>query len=134
MSRRAAKAVERLREAAIREHSPHRQFNRPPAPVCTATPQDDMLAIATKVANRIRANRHAVNCGSYLLGMADGRVFVLKEQGLTTPTIVESNSRHLVGLYAANTKDGRRVQCPAPEQILGDLLEHFASLGVAVTP
>lgn len=84
-----------------------------------------MLTIATKVANRIRGNRHAVNCGSFVIGTEDGRVFVLSEQGVTTPALVEQNLSGLVGLYAANTRDGKRVQCPTVEQINGDLRHHF---------
>jgi len=138
MSIRAAKTVERSREAAIRESEPrklvaHRQFSRSPAPVCVVTPQDDMLAIATMVANRISSNRHATNCGSYVLANEAGKVFVLKEQSVTTPALVESNPRHLVGLYAANTKDLKRVRCPAPDRILIDLMQHFADLGGLVS-
>lgn len=91
-----------------------------------------MLAIAVRVANQIRSNRYSVSCGSYVLGTGDGKVFVLNEQGVTTPKLVENNTQHLVGLYAADTKDGKRVRCPAAEQILGDLLEHFSQMGMEV--
>ena len=136
MSQRAAKTVERLRERDIREREPrtlvpHRQFNRPPAPVGQASPET-MTLIADAVAKRIRTNRRAVNCGSYVLASEEGKVFVLKEQAVTTPALIAAHAPWLVGLYAANTRDNRRVKCPSADQVLDDLRAHFADIGQAV--
>ena len=141
MSARAAKCVERSREVAIREAeddvrgreprtlSPHRQMNRAPVPVCTATAQDDLAAVAALVVVRIRHNRYATNAGSFVLATNEGRVFVLKEHGPTTAALIDAHPADLVGLYAANSRDGRRGRCPDADRILGDLLDHFSQQG-----
>ena len=142
MSARAAKCVERSREVAIREVedereprtlSPHRQWNRALVPVCIASGQVDLHEIAELVVERIRRYRYATNAGSFVLATNEGRVFVLKEHGPTTAALIDAHPADLVGLYAANSRDGRRGRCPDADRILGDLLDHFSQQGGATS-
>lgn len=136
MTLRAAHTVERSRERAIREHEtrtlrPHRQFNRPPAPIglAVAAPAD-MRLLAEKIEDRIRDNRYRHSSGSFLLVMKDGKAYVLRENETKTPALLDGRELFLVGLYAASGKNKRRAQCPKAAQILGDIEQHLKDLGV----
>lgn len=110
--------------ASARQHQPTRQFRRDPIPVGTID-ADTIDAVAVVIADRIRGNRHALECGSFVLVDVAGRAYVLSEGALTTRRIVDERADQLVGLYAADHRNGTPGLIPKPARILEDLNEHL---------
>ena len=124
-------SVERPRNPPITARKPpqrhaQRAFNVSPKPIGTATEPDHMPTLAAKIADRIRGNRHAANCGSFVLASRDGAVYVLADQRVATARMVAANPSWLVGFYAGDTASAARVRCPSAEEIAEDLVAHFA--------
>lgn len=80
-----------------------------------SVPTEGIEVAVRRVAFRVKKNRKALGCGSYVLVDERGSVFVLAEDSSTTESLVTKHQKWLVGLYCA----GRRPQLPA----FGDLLE-----------
>lgn len=111
----------------------HRQQPRQPKPI-PFSPQDSMTALAETIAKRIFVNRKSAKCGSWLLGTKDGRVFVLRENDVTTPSLLARHGSWVIGRYAADQASGCRVRTPKPDELREDLVDHFAAMGLAVRP
>lgn len=87
-------------------------------------PCNDMTQLAQTILIRIRRNRHQTVAGSYLLGDADGNVYVLAEGAGTTEALVAEHEAWLVGRYAA----GSAVVFPLAVDLVDDLRDHYANL------
>lgn len=127
-------SVERARHPAIAGDSghrvvgPRRQFVRLTRVIGTAHPYEDLMPLATLIAERIKSNRHGSCCGSFVMGAPNGQLTVRKDS-TTAKALLEQHPTWLVGLYAGDTRDGRRAKCPNAAQILGDLRQHFVDIG-----
>jgi len=89
-----------------------------------------MTPISQTAANRIRANRHDRQVGSWLFGDKEGKVYVLKEDSSCVVGMLKEHPEWMVGLYAAETRDRKRPSCPSAEQVFEDLRQHFVDLGL----
>lgn len=88
-----------------------------------------LTVYAQRVIERIWRIRRDENCGSYVLANGRGEVHVLSEAGLSTAGIIRRNGEDIVGLYAADTRQGRNPVIPPVEQMLGDLRERLIESG-----
>lgn len=118
-------AVRKLETA--RTMRPHRQFDRDLIPFRVMASLDQMLEISDDIAKRIRKNRDVYQIGSYVFADREGEILVVKE-GTQADRITRAHPEQFVGLYAADTKERRRVSFPDAGHIYDDLSEHFAGL------
>lgn len=116
------------------ERAPHRKFEREASPIGTANPHEDMNPIAAAAANRIRANRHDRQVGSWLFGSDKGQVFVLSEDSACAGRMFRDHPQWVVGRYAAEASDHKRPKCPSAEHVFDDLRQHFVDLGFVGEP
>lgn len=87
-----------------------------------AHPEQDMMPLAQKVAQRIRTNRHSYEgAGSYVMADGTGSVFVLCEAATTTDATVNANTGLVVGRYS--------FPLPTSRDLFDDLLAHFVEIG-----
>lgn len=111
----------------VRTMRPHRQYDRDLVPFRVLGSLEQILEISDDIAKRIRKNRDVYQVGSYVFADREGEILVVKE-GTHADRILRANPWQCVGLYAADTKERRRVTFPDAGQIVGDLSEHFAGL------
>ncbi len=114
-------------ETTGRTTRPHRQFDRDLLPFRVLEEIGQILVIADAVAKRVVMNREVYAVGSYVFADRAGVIRVVKESP-KAERIIRDEPQCLVGLYAADTKERRRVVLPDAGQILDDLSEHFAGL------
>lgn len=88
-----------------------------------------LTVYAQQIVDRIWRIRRDENCGSYVLANEQGEVHVLSEAGLSTAGIIRRNGEDIVGLYAADTRQGRNPVIPPVEQMVGDLRERLIESG-----
>ena len=93
----------------------------------------NLQQVAIDVANRIRGIRHADQCGTWVFGDTDGRVYLVAEVTVLAPRLVEEHVGWLVGLFAA--RDGKGgLSYPTGPEMFEALEQHFIDLDVIPKP
>lgn len=88
-----------------------------------------MLPLATKIMDRVIANRSRHSAGSYVLGDTDRNVYVLSDGNAMTAPLINASMPWYVGSYAMRSvMHGVRMDFPTAADILDDLVEHFRTL------
>lgn len=87
-------------------------------------PQEDMTTLAAEILRRITRHRRLTESGSFVLGDERGDVYVLADEAKTTAPLVDAHMPWYVGSYAI----GDKAALPSAQDILDDLVDHFASL------
>lgn len=87
-------------------------------------PQEDMTTLADKILRRITRHQRLTASGSFVLGDEHGDVYVLADESKTTAPLVDTHMPWYVGSYAI----GDKASLPTVQDILDDLVDHFASL------
>ena len=109
-----------------RKTGTERQFSRSLRPIGQAVLGADIEPLVRDVCRRIRAIRRDRVAGSFVLADADGYVYVLQDESMTTQDIVRREAALVVGFYASRPG---QVYFPSDEDLRMDLIAHFFEVG-----
>ena len=109
--------------------SPHRQFNRPTAPVGVITVKADLQRVSDRALARIREVRRARGCGTAVYASPEGAVFALRSESVSADTMAMRHPEWFVCEYAGRLSNGALAGCPSQDDVAEDLVFHFAAMG-----
>lgn len=104
--------------------APQRQFSRSALPIGVVE-RGTVDGLAVRLLARVRDTRSSQGEGSMVFGDPEHRLFVVRIGSAAGTQMLKEHAGWLLGLYGANTSDGKRVCFPLVEQVADDIRAHY---------
>lgn len=121
--------VDRSQGVVSLDKSPHRQFNRPAAPLGVITVRADLQRVADRALAKIREVRRARGCGTAVYASPEGAVFALRSESVSADTMAQRHPEWFVCEYAGRLSTGAMASCPSEDDVAEDLVFHLEAMG-----